>query len=97
MSWQFFVSHYQNQTQAQRDRAFTYRLENGTLYYGLEPPEGATPYVPRYLTHRDRVQCVLTCVQPGNLLPPRRDCGRLGYCKRHECHHAARPALELAG
>jgi choline dehydrogenase len=49
MSWQFFVSHYQNQTQAQRDRAFTYRLENGTLYYGLEPPEGATPYVaPRY-------------------------------------------------
>ncbi|KAH0440683.1 gmc oxidoreductase [Colletotrichum camelliae] len=53
MSWQFFVSHYQNETQARRDRYFTYRLSNGTLWYGLDPPEDATPlgiYYPRGAT-----------------------------------------------
>ncbi|CAG9984873.1 unnamed protein product [Clonostachys byssicola] len=54
MSWQFFVSHYQNETQARRDRYFSYRLANGTLWYGLNPPEGATPrlgiYYPRGAT-----------------------------------------------
>jgi hypothetical protein len=43
MSWQFFVSHYQNETQAHRDRYFTYRLANGSLWHGIDPPEGATP------------------------------------------------------
>ncbi|KAF6840989.1 gmc oxidoreductase [Colletotrichum musicola] len=43
MSWEFFVSHYDNETQARRDSKFTYRLANGTLYYGLDPPEGAEP------------------------------------------------------
>lgn len=43
MSWQFFVSHYQNETQARRDRYFTYRLSNGTLWYGIDAPEDATP------------------------------------------------------
>ncbi|CAH0047396.1 unnamed protein product [Clonostachys solani] len=53
MSWQFFVSHYQNETQARRDRYFTYRLANGSLWYGIDPPEGATPlgiYYPRGAT-----------------------------------------------
>lgn len=43
MSWEFFISHYDNQTQARRDSKFTYRLANGTLWYGLDPPEGAEP------------------------------------------------------
>ncbi|KAK1537357.1 uncharacterized protein CCOS01_02677 [Colletotrichum costaricense] len=53
MSWQFFVSHYQNETQARRDRYFTYRLSNGTLWYGIDAPEDATPlgiYYPRGAT-----------------------------------------------
>jgi choline dehydrogenase len=42
-SWEFFVSHYQDETQARRDNKFTYRLNNGSYYTGLEPPEGAEP------------------------------------------------------
>ncbi|KAK1497659.1 hypothetical protein CCUS01_13052 [Colletotrichum cuscutae] len=49
MSWQFFVSHYQNETQARRDRYFTYRLSNGTLWYGIDAPEDATPLGIYYL------------------------------------------------
>lgn len=45
MSWEFFVSHFQNDTQARRDSKFTYRLANGSYYYGLEPPTDAEPYV----------------------------------------------------
>ncbi|ETS80812.1 hypothetical protein PFICI_08341 [Pestalotiopsis fici W106-1] len=43
MSWEFFVSHFQNDTQARRDSKFTYRLANGSYYYGLEPPADAEP------------------------------------------------------
>ncbi|KAF4809302.1 Oxygen-dependent choline dehydrogenase [Colletotrichum siamense] len=53
MSWQFYVSHYQNETQARRDRYFTYRLSNGTLWYGIDAPEDAAPlgiYYPRGAT-----------------------------------------------
>ncbi|KXH67409.1 hypothetical protein CSAL01_02591 [Colletotrichum salicis] len=53
MSWFFFVSHYQNETQARRDRYFTYRLANGSLWYGMDAPEDATPlgiYYPRGAT-----------------------------------------------
>ncbi|KAI9150571.1 Oxygen-dependent choline dehydrogenase 4 [Paramyrothecium foliicola] len=52
-SWQFFVEHYQNETQARRDPRYTYRTTNGTLYYGLDPPAGAEPlgvYYPRGAT-----------------------------------------------
>lgn len=42
-SWSFFVSHFQNETQARRDDKFTYRLNNGSYYVGLDPPEDAEP------------------------------------------------------
>ncbi|KAL7756411.1 hypothetical protein ACKLNR_013404 [Fusarium oxysporum f. sp. zingiberi] len=43
MSWSFYVNHYQNETQARRDSKYAYRLSNGTLWSGLNPPEGAEP------------------------------------------------------
>ncbi|KAF4968617.1 hypothetical protein FSARC_4041 [Fusarium sarcochroum] len=43
MSWSFYVNHYQNETQARRDSKFAYRLSNGTLWSGLNPPEDAEP------------------------------------------------------
>ncbi|KAM5346263.1 hypothetical protein ACJ41O_009268 [Fusarium nematophilum] len=43
MSWSFFVNHYQNETQARRDSKYTYRLPNGTLWHGLDPPDNAEP------------------------------------------------------
>ncbi|KAL0776816.1 hypothetical protein CaCOL14_006334 [Colletotrichum acutatum] len=55
MSWQFFVSHYQNETQARRDRYFTYRLSNGTLWYGIDAPEDATPNNISYVVDRPGV------------------------------------------
>lgn len=42
-SWSFFVTHYQNETQAKRDDKFTYKLNNGSYYVGLEPPVDAVP------------------------------------------------------
>jgi choline dehydrogenase len=45
MSWEFFVNHYRDFEQGRRDSKYTYRLPNGELYIGLDPPEGATPYV----------------------------------------------------
>ncbi|TDZ58434.1 Oxygen-dependent choline dehydrogenase [Colletotrichum trifolii] len=52
-SWQFFVEHYHNETQARRDPKYTYILTNGSYYHGLDPPEGAVPagiYYPRGAT-----------------------------------------------
>ncbi|KAF5550386.1 choline dehydrogenase [Fusarium napiforme] len=43
MSWSFYVNHYQNETQARRDSKYAYRLSNGTLWSGIDPPEGAEP------------------------------------------------------
>ncbi|PSN70350.1 alcohol oxidase [Corynespora cassiicola Philippines] len=52
-SWQFFVEHFQNETQARRDPKYTYVQTNGSYYVGLDPPEGAEPagiYYPRGAT-----------------------------------------------
>ncbi|KAH0592820.1 hypothetical protein MHUMG1_09465 [Metarhizium humberi] len=53
ISWQFFVNHFQNETQARRDNKYTYRLNNGSYYVGLDPPADAEPlgiYYPRGAT-----------------------------------------------
>jgi choline dehydrogenase len=42
-SWQFFVEHFQNDTQARRDPKYAYRQTNGSSYVGLEPPAAAEP------------------------------------------------------
>ncbi|KAH8596917.1 putative choline dehydrogenase [Bisporella sp. PMI_857] len=52
-SWEFFVSHFQNETQAKRDNKFTYLLSNGSYYVGIDPPADAEPlgiYYPRGAT-----------------------------------------------
>ncbi len=43
MSWEFYVSYYQDTEQAFRDNRFTWQLRNHTLYVGNDPPEGAEP------------------------------------------------------
>ncbi|KAK9769585.1 putative GMC oxidoreductase [Seiridium cardinale] len=48
--WDYFVDHYTNETQANRDSKMTYLTEDGEYYVGLYPPEGATKlgiYYPR--------------------------------------------------
>ncbi|CAM1506240.1 Fc.00g058810.m01.CDS01 [Cosmosporella sp. VM-42] len=53
MSWHFFVNHFRNETQARRDNKYTYRLNNGSYYVGLDPPNDAEPlgiYYPRGAT-----------------------------------------------
>lgn len=45
MAWHFWVRHYRNETQAKRDSKFTYLLDDGSWYTGLDPPEGAEPYL----------------------------------------------------
>lgn len=42
-AWHFFVEHYQDETQARRDPAYTYELSDGSYYYGLDPPDDAVP------------------------------------------------------
>lgn len=42
-AWQFFINHFQNQTQARRDNKYAYRQSNGSFYVGLDPPEDAEP------------------------------------------------------
>jgi len=42
-SWQFFVEHYSNRTQAFRDRKYTYLRNNGSYYSGVNPPSNSTP------------------------------------------------------
>ncbi|KAF2658116.1 GMC oxidoreductase [Lophiostoma macrostomum CBS 122681] len=43
LSWQFYVNHYQDETQAYRDTKYTWRNGDGTLYVGTDPPDGAEP------------------------------------------------------
>ncbi|KAJ6783556.1 hypothetical protein PWT90_07710 [Aphanocladium album] len=43
MAWSFFVNHYEDQAQAQRDNKYTYLLSNGSYYVGLDPPSDAKP------------------------------------------------------
>ncbi|CAJ2499723.1 Uu.00g025760.m01.CDS01 [Anthostomella pinea] len=48
--WEYFVEHYANETQANRDSKMTYLTADGEYYVGLYPPEGATKlgiYYPR--------------------------------------------------
>ncbi|CAI6100052.1 unnamed protein product [Clonostachys chloroleuca] len=43
MSWNFYIRYFANETQGRRDSKFSYRLEDGSIYYGLDPPSNATP------------------------------------------------------
>lgn len=43
MAWHFWVRHFRNETQGRRDSKFNYRLSDGSIYTGTEPPEGAEP------------------------------------------------------
>ncbi|KAK8190390.1 uncharacterized protein BKA78DRAFT_252775 [Phyllosticta capitalensis] len=43
MRWDFFVNHYSNQTQNERDSKLVYTTADGGRYTGPNPPEGATP------------------------------------------------------
>jgi len=42
LSWDFFVRHYSNDTQQERDYKLTYSLPDGSEYTGLNPPADAT-------------------------------------------------------
>ncbi|PVH93429.1 GMC oxidoreductase [Periconia macrospinosa] len=42
-SWQYFVEHFDNRTQAVRDSKYAYTLSNGSYYVGVDPPAGSTP------------------------------------------------------
>ncbi|KAH8668744.1 GMC oxidoreductase [Xylariales sp. PMI_506] len=39
--WDYFVTHYTNETQAKRDTKMTYLTPDGDYYVGLYPPEGS--------------------------------------------------------
>ncbi|KAI1342940.1 hypothetical protein F5Y15DRAFT_371422 [Xylariaceae sp. FL0016] len=41
--WNFFVNHYSDLQRQKQDSKMTYKLSNGTLYVGLDPPEDAEP------------------------------------------------------
>jgi choline dehydrogenase len=43
LRWDYWVNHYSNQTQAQRDSKYTYDTPGGGMYSGLNPPHGSTP------------------------------------------------------
>ncbi|KAI1328538.1 GMC oxidoreductase [Xylariaceae sp. FL0255] len=48
--WEYFVTHYTNETQAKRDSKMTYLTTDGEYYVGLYPPKGAQQlgiYYPR--------------------------------------------------
>ncbi|KAH7382389.1 hypothetical protein DE146DRAFT_770349 [Phaeosphaeria sp. MPI-PUGE-AT-0046c] len=41
-SWQFYVEHFQNETQARRDSKYAYMQSDGSCYVGIDPPANAT-------------------------------------------------------
>lgn len=41
LSWGYFVRHYDNDTQAKRDKKLTYLTPDGEYYSGVSPPEGS--------------------------------------------------------
>jgi choline dehydrogenase len=43
LRWDYWVKHYSNDTQAQRDSKYTYATPDGGTYSGLNPPPGSTP------------------------------------------------------
>ena len=53
ITWQFFVSHYDDPTVAMKDPKFTWKQSDGSLWVGPNPPAGSTPlgiYYPRAST-----------------------------------------------
>ncbi|KAI0429373.1 GMC oxidoreductase [Xylaria sp. FL1042] len=42
MRWDFFVKHYSDDKQAAKDPKMVWDTPNGTIYVGLDPPEGST-------------------------------------------------------
>ncbi|KJA19143.1 GMC oxidoreductase [Hypholoma sublateritium FD-334 SS-4] len=53
ITWQFFVSHYDDPTVAIKDPKFTWKQPDGSLWVGPNPPAGSTPlgiYYPRAST-----------------------------------------------
>ncbi|KAL3426954.1 alcohol dehydrogenase [Phlyctema vagabunda] len=43
MKWDYYVNHYSDLAQQQKDSKMTYRTQSGELYIGLDPPSSATP------------------------------------------------------
>ncbi|KAF4990826.1 hypothetical protein FGRMN_8238 [Fusarium graminum] len=41
--WNYFVNHYSDAKQQERDSKMTYEKPDGSLYVGLDPPKGAKP------------------------------------------------------
>lgn len=62
MAWHFWVRHFRNETQGRRDSKFNYRLADGSVYTGTEPPEGAEPYVmlPSEVLSRDLLMTMVS-------------------------------------
>ncbi|KAI1324124.1 GMC oxidoreductase [Xylariaceae sp. FL0255] len=42
MRWDFFVKHYSNEKQAAKDSKMVWDTPNGTIYVGVDPPDGST-------------------------------------------------------
>ncbi|KAH7397236.1 glucose-methanol-choline oxidoreductase-like protein [Pyrenochaeta sp. MPI-SDFR-AT-0127] len=43
MRWDFFVKHFDDETELRKDTKVTYELSDGSRYTGANPPAGATP------------------------------------------------------
>lgn len=43
MSWEFFVNHYKNPEEAQKDDKYTWKTQNGDYHIGPDAPTGAEP------------------------------------------------------
>jgi choline dehydrogenase len=43
MKWDYFVRHYDNDTQQEKDSKMTWEKPNGELYVGGDPPPDTTP------------------------------------------------------
>jgi choline dehydrogenase len=43
MSWEFFVQHFDDPKEAQKDSKFTWKTPDGEYHVGLNPPDGSEP------------------------------------------------------
>lgn len=43
MRWDYFVKHHADETRARKDSKMTWQTPTGTLYIGLNPPNGSKP------------------------------------------------------
>lgn len=43
VQWDFFVNHYEDPVQAQKDTKFSWRKIDGEIYVGTNPPAGSEP------------------------------------------------------